>query len=211
MKRFLILAMLGSLTATAFAQIAGLPVADTALGVPQGSMRASAGAVMGDDINLYGARLAFGAADRLTAFGDAGIVDPDDGDSGWGIQGGLAYKLLLDVPFDLAARGTLGYASADQQVDRYDVDLDIVTINVGALASKPLTDALTLYGYLGLNYSRFKESANVRGMSFSETETETDAAVGGGAILALNDRLSLYGELMHIDDLWIGFGARMFF
>ena len=38
---------------------------------------------------------------------------------------------------------------------------------------------------------------------------ESDLAVGGGILFALNEHLSFYAELMHIDDLWIGLGARL--
>lgn len=212
MKRFALFSFTCLLTAAAFAQMAGLPVADTAVTLPRGAMRASGGAVLGDDLNLYGARLTRGMSDRMSAFGGAGMVDPDHGDSGWGIQAGAIYRLFLDLPFEVAARGTLGYANVDQSFGIYDADVDITTFNVGALASKPMTAELSLYGYLGVNYTRSEVSADgsgIKGSSTDTTDTETDPAFGGGMIFAVNEKLSLYGELMHIDDLWIGVGARI--
>jgi hypothetical protein len=61
---------------------------------------------------------------------------------------------------------------------------------------------VTVYGYLGLNYAR---------VSNGGSDSEVDPALGGGVLFNVNQQISLYGELMHIDDLWIGLGVRYAF
>lgn len=216
MKKLVFIIAICAVGLTGKAQMLGLPVAEDAASKPQGLLRASGGFVIGDDINLYGGRLTYGLAPELTVFGDFGLVDPDRGDTGWGVQaGGLMPLPVADLPFDLAARGTLGYASLDQefrvrgwdpewphQPRRVKVDVDILTVNVGALASKPI-ERITVYGYLGLSYARLDVDGH--------TDSETDPALGGGVLFPVNPQFSLYAELMHIDDPWFGIGARFGF
>ena len=148
----------------------------------------------------------------FSVFGDFGFVDPDRGDTGWGIQiGGLYGIPVVDLPFDLAARGTLGYANLDQKFRVFDpatgrittrtFSIDIITSNIGALASTDV-DMMTLYGYLGLNYMRISNGGS---------DSEFDPAVGGGALFNATEQASIYLELMHIDDLWLGLGFRYAF
>ena len=198
--------------AHANAQMAGLPIADSAVPLEAEMKRASAGFVIGDDFNMYGGRFSYGLADDFSVFGDFGFVDPDRGDTGWGIQiGGLYGIPVVDLPFDLAARGTLGYANLDQKFRVFDpatgrittrtFSIDIITSNIGALASTDV-DMMTLYGYLGLNYMRISNGGS---------DSEFDPAVGGGALFNATEQASIYLELMHIDDLWLGLGFRYAF
>ena len=184
------------------AQIAGLPIADSAVPLEAEMKRMSAGFVIGDDYNLFGGRFSYGLADDIAVFGDFGMVDPDSGDSGWGIQIGGLYGIPVgDLPFDLAARGTFGYASLDQKFGNQTHSTDIITSNIGALASTDV-DMMTLYGYLGFNYSRISNGGS---------DSEIDPAIGGGALFHASEQVSIYLELMHIDDLWLGFGLRYAF
>ena len=206
MKNFLIVFLaVFFLSATAYGNMAGLPIAGGAVPLSQGMKSVSGGFVLGDDVDLYGGRFAYGMDNRLTIFGDFGFTDPDYGDTGWGIQGGGLYGLkIAEIPFDLAARGTLGYANYDLNYPFWrsrNVNIDIVTMNIGAVGSKDF-DMLTLYGYLGVNYLR---------VSNGGSDSEVDPAVGGGVLFNLNPQFSLYAELMHIDDPWIGLGLRYAF
>ncbi len=205
-KIFVALLLVSSFVASAWGQMAGLPVAnDAGTRVPDSKM-VSAGLVMGDDLNLYGGRVNYAVSHQLSLFGDMGIVDPDGGDNGWAIQGGGLFCLPFDAPIDLAARGTMGYANLDQDIDQSSVDVNMLTVNASALGSMDV-EMLTLYGLLGLNYTRTEVSAS----GFSDTDTETDPVIGGGAIFALNKQISLYGEVIHIDEIWIGLGGRLAF
>ena len=207
MKKMMVLLMTSMLALPALAQMAGLPVAEDAGIRNPGQMQVSGGIVLGDDINLYGGRLTYGMSPELAVFADFGLLDPDHGDTGWGIQGGGLFALpIADLPFDLAARATLGYASLDQDFGPATVDVDIITVNVGGLISMPV-EMVTLYGYLGLNWARTEVS--FRG--FSESDTDTDPALGAGVLFPATPQLSFYGEVMHIDDLWFGLGARFAF
>jgi hypothetical protein len=190
---------------TAHGHMAGLPVADGAVPLAQGVKRISGGFVLGDDVDLFGGRFAYGMDNRFTLFGDFGFTDPDHGDTGWGIQGGGLFALpITDIPFNMAARGTLGYTCYDHDIGRFRTrseSIDIITMNAGAVGSKDF-DMLTVYGYLGINYTR---------VSNGGSDSELDPALGGGVLFNLNPRFSLYAELMHIDDPWLGLGFRYAF
>jgi opacity protein-like surface antigen len=204
MKKLIVIAMVCAMAAPAMAQFAGLPYADSAAAPAAGLIRASAGAVVGDDANGYGGRITFGVMEGLALFADLGIIDPDEGDTGSAYQGGGKYTLPLDLPVDVALRGTLGMASYEAADD---VDADWLFVNVGALVSKEI-EALTPYGFIGMNYSDLEIDWEGVG---DASEDETDVALAGGVLFALNEQLSLYGEIIHIDDLFFGLGGRFQF
>ncbi|RJP44946.1 MAG: hypothetical protein C4548_05220 [Desulfobacteraceae bacterium] len=215
MKKLMMILMVLLVSAgSANGHMAGLPIADGAVPLNQGAKRISGGFVLGDDVDLFGGRFAYGMDNRFTLFGDFGFTDPDPGDTGWGIQGGGLYALpITDIPFNMAARGTLGYTRFDLKyagphwnpvTERWrtrSVSVDIITMNIGAVASKDI-DMFTFYGYLGINYTR---------VSNGGSDSEMDPAIGGGVLFKLNRQFSLYAELMHIDDPWLGLGFRYAF
>ncbi len=184
------------------AQLAGLPIATDGTPKRAGAMAVSGGLVLGDDFNLYGGRFTLNPIEPLALFGDLGIVDPDNGDSEIGFQVGGMFSLppIENFPLQLALRGALGYVSFDEGA----ADIDLWTLMGGVVASHAVNDLLSVYGILGFNHSRAK--AKVFGSS--DTESETDPAVGVGVLLRAMPQLSFYGELVHIDDLWVGLGAR---
>jgi hypothetical protein len=204
-KLMMILVALVISAGSAYGHVAGLPVADGAVPLAQGAKRVSGGFVLGDNVDLFGGRFAYGMDNRFTLFGDFGFTDPDHGDTGWGIQGGGLFALpITDIPFNMAARGTLGYTRYDHDKGRYRTqseNIDIITMNVGAVGSKNF-DMLTVYGYLGINYTR---------VSNGGSDSELDPALGGGVLFNLNPQFSLYAELMHIEDPWLGLGFRYAF
>ena len=203
MKRFIVFLAVCALAVPVTAQMAGLPVADGATPLGPSVMRASGGIVLGDNMNLYGGRFWMGITEEITAFGDAGILSPDRGDNGFGGQVGGLYALPLDVPFEVAARATLGYGKMDQKVFGTSVDISITTIGAGVVGST-IIDAFTIYGYLGLNHTRSKVSYT----GGSSSDSDTDPALGAGVAYEINPQLSVYGEIMHIDDPWFGVGVR---
>lgn len=193
----------------------GLPIADDGQTEP-GLMRVSAGITLESDFNLYGTRFAYGVNDSLAVFGGIGIVDPDNTDSEPYFQLGGTYRLYQQMfPFDLAVRGAFGITSFEWSTRTalmsYELALDLWTLNVGALISKPL-DRFSVYGLLGVSYQNqsFKVTEAGPGyrMSRSLSDNETYAAFAVGVLYPLNDRVSFYGELAHIDELFSSVGGR---
>lgn len=200
-RHFLAMLTACFMASQAHAQLLGLPVADDAAPGMAGDMALSGGIVLGDDINLYGGRFSFDALDQLTVFGDLGAVDPDRGDTGFGIQGGGLFSLRIpDFPADVALRGTAGYANIDQGSGRRSVDIDIWTVTGAGVVSHPINEMFSVYGVLGVAYTRFSTSGH--------SDSEFDPALGIGALLSATPELSFYAEFMHIDDPWIGIGGR---
>ncbi len=187
-----------------------LPIADDA-DTAQGVMRLGAGVTLESDVNLYGARFTYGAADGLALFGGGGLVDPDGIDSEPFFQLGAQYKLpIYDLPFDLAVRGAFGYVSFSDRHGGVKSDLDIWMINIGLLASWDL-DVVSVYGFGGISHQNYDWTVSGMGQRYSEDDSETELAIGGGVLFPLDDRISFYGELMHIDELFISLGGRFEF
>ena len=206
MKKLIVVLAIGALAAPAMAQFGGLPYADSAAAPEAGLMRVSGGLVMGDDFNTYGGRFTYGVMDGLAVFGDLGLLDPDEGDSGFAYQGGAKFTLPLELPVDLAVRAAIGMASYDVEGG----DADMTDFNGGVLASKDL-DMFTPYAFIGLNYLKWEVSADTEFGSFDADDDETDIALAGGVIFSLTDQISLYGEVAYIDDPFFAAGGRFQF
>lgn len=203
MKKWIVVAMVCAMAAPAMAQVLGLPIADGAAAEPQGLLRLSGGAIVGDDANAYGGRVLFGVIEGLALMADLGIVDPDGGDTGFAYAGGAKFTLPVDLPVDLAVRGTIGMSSYEVGP----VDVDVMDISVGGLVSKTI-EQFTPYGFLGFVYEDV--DADFEGLG-SGSDSDTEIAIAGGVLFALNEQISLYGELAHIDDLFFGLGGRFQF
>jgi len=183
------------------------PIAEDASSTPAGTIRMSGGVTLESDLNLYGVRGSYTLMDGLTGFIGVGLADPDFWGTSPYFQAGGSFALPVELPFDLALRGGLGYAS----FSRSGFDLDVLSLNGGLLASAPVHEIVTVYGFGGLSITRSKSSGRFFGISFSETDTETDLAIAAGALVALDQNISFYGELAHIDELFISVGARFTF
>lgn len=207
MKKWRIVLVVLMCAVPALAQISGLPIASGADSMDAGALRASGGIVLGDDFNLYGVRGTFAPIQGLAVFGDAGVLDPDAGDMGWAVQGGGLFTLPVDLPVDLAVRGAVGFGGFDADVPGVDASATIMTLNGGVVASKKI-EMFTPYAFAGLNYAKTKVDVDGAG---DATDDETDLAVAGGAVFAVNDQISIYGEIAYIDDLFIAGGVRVNF
>lgn len=207
MKKWMLVAVAGLVSASAMAQLAGLPYGDGAVPAGAGAVGIGGSATFGDDFNLYGGRLSLGLADAVDVFADVGVIDPDinGADTELAYQAGLKLALPLDLPVDVALRGAVGYTSFDAREEGVKAELDLLTVNAGVVVSKDV-EALTLYGFAGANYSRTK--AKVSGMG-SETDDETDLALAVGAKYALTEMLSVFGEYAHIDDAFVSVGLSL--
>lgn len=108
---------------------------------------------------------------------------------------------------------------AQQWTSEWKTELDIWTINFGLLGSKPLEDIderLSVYGFGGISYSKVDSKTTTYSNgnkvgSISWDDTDTELAIAGGGIFSLNENFSFYGELAHIDELFISLGARFTF
>ena len=199
------------LTLQAQAQVIGLPVGRGAEPGLTNDVIVSGGLVLGDDINLYGGRLAFNVLDDVFVFGGLGAVDPDRGDTGYGLQvgGQLTLPPIQNLLADVAVRGTLGYASLDQRFGGVKAEVDIMTLSLMGVISHRIDDMFTIYGVLGFAYSDTDVEARVEGVRVSSSDSEFDPAVGVGVSVDLMPQLSIYGEVIHIDDPWFGIGAAL--
>ena len=201
--------MVGLMATYAHGQQFGVPIATDASPALAGTFDVSGGIVLGkyerSDINLYGGRFTFNLTDELSLFGDAGLVDPDWWDMGFGVQGGALFRLpeFPDVPMDFGVRGTLGYSKNS----RSRADLDVITINAAGLASYTIDDMFSVYGVLGLAYIR----AEVSEGRFSSSNSETEPVVGVGVLANFTPELSAYAEFVHIESAWIGLGGKFRF
>lgn len=205
MKKGMMALVVLAFAVPALAQLAGLPIAGGAV-APEGLMQASGGVVFGDDFNTYGVRGTFAPIEGLALFGDAGALDPDEGDLGWAVQGGGLFVLPLELPVDLGIRGALGFGGFDADVPGVDATATLMTLNGGVLASKTI-DMLTPYAFAGINYVDTTVEVN----GHDSSDDETDLAIAGGAVFAVNEMLSFYAEIAHIDDLFFGLGGRIAF
>jgi len=190
----------------AMAQLAGLPIAGGAE-APAGVLQGSGGLVLGDDFNVYGVRGTFAPVEGLALFGDAGALDPDEGDMGWAIQGGGLFVLPLDLPVDLGLRGAIGFGGFDIDEAGVDASATLMTLNGGVLASKKI-EMITPYAFAGINYA--DTTVDIEGYG-EESEDETDLAVAAGVAFSLSEQIAFYGEIAHIDDVFFGLGARVTF
>lgn len=186
---------------SALAQFMGLPLAGGAQAPVTGETRGSAGAVMGDEFNLYGGRLTFAPVQPLAIFADLGAFDPDAGDVGWAVQLGGQFTLpLKESVLDVALRGVWDRAD-------YDLDAGEATssgFNVGVLVSRSV-EFLTPYAYAGLNFVDTEVDIKGRG---KHTDDSTDLALAIGALVHLGGPLSLYAEVAYVDDAFVGIGGR---
>lgn len=191
MRSIIVVSMCLVLTSSAMAML-GQPFADVATS-QQGEIGVSGGLTIESDVNMYGVRASYGIMDGVSAFAGIGLLDPDFGDSEIYLQAGGKYQLPLDLPFDLAIRSAFGLVSGD--------GWDLWTLNAGALASKAIAPAITVYGFGGLSYAKVDAGHH--------SETETELAVAGGAMYAINENMSVYGELALIDELFISAGLKL--
>jgi hypothetical protein len=149
-------------------------------------------------------RATFAPIEGLALFGDAGALDPDEGDMGWAIQGGGLFTLPLGLPVDVGLRGSLGFAGYDGDGG----DVTYMDIMGGILVSMTI-EQLTPYAFLGFNYMDYE--VKMSGHHGKVSDDETDAVLAAGVEFAINEQFSLYGEVAHIDDPFFGFGGRIRF
>ena len=199
-----------------------LPYADDAT-TYQGEMVATAALTIESDINMYGARFSYGVLEDLSLFIGVGLADFDGADTEPYLQLGGKYTLAVDLPVDLAVRGAIGFVSFEESFsdgffsEKY--ELDIWTLNIGLLASMPIDEAITVYGFGGISYQnieakgRFTETFGGRTFSesFSASDTETELAIGAGALFTPVENIAVGAEIAIIDDAFLSLFGRYTF
>ncbi len=150
-------------------QMFGLPLGRDAKSAQAGDAALSGGVLLGEDINLYSARLVYQVLDNTFIFGDIGAVDPDNGSSGWGVQGGFQYSLpfLKNSGINVALRTSIGYATyGEKYTDRnsmrwrqhsgeyalIDSDYEVLTVTGGGVMSRQFEEFISIYGFIGAAY-----------------------------------------------------------
>ncbi len=178
------------------AQGVGLQVGDTADARAAGQFQVTPGAVFGDDVSFYGLRESYSVFDELRVFLDLGAINAKDSDVDFGAQvGALACLPSEDLICDLGLRTAIYYINTDIW-DLLGASLMLVT------SDETILDNLFVYGGVGGDFS-------IKTMDSSEDdETEVNPAFSLGALYRFTDRLSLYLEVTHVDDVFFGGGLR---
>jgi len=235
MKRVLVIMMVLALTAGHALGVGfGLGVGDTAAKLDGGTFRVGGGAVVADDVKFYGGRATFSVMDVLRVFVEGGVVDLDMwDDNGYGVGGGVVFCVPFDLPVDLAVRLGIvkpvfedmsGTVPGPGGVAAASWDISIIGGNAAVIASydlEQLVKGLSVYAVGGVNVIRTKTEWSVTvdpglgfggvGASDDETDTATDPMVGGGVLWSMNDLISIYAEVLHIDDVFGAGGVRITF
>lgn len=178
---------------SANAQVVGLPVMDTATTRDQGSLEATPGIVIGQDMNFYGARGTITVMDELRGFLDLGRLDIDGyGDSLAMQAGGLLNLPVCDV-VDTAVRGAFYYSNTDR--------MDITGCNMMILCSdESVLDDLYLYGGAGLDLSKKK--------TFS-SKSEVNPIIALGLSYKISENIHLFLEGDYVDGFYGSFGVSI--
>lgn len=193
-SRFLLVTgILLGLRLSATAQMVGLPVLDTANTRDQGSLEATPGIVIGQDMNFYGVRGTITVLDELRGFLDLGQLDIDGYGDSLAMQAGALLNLPVCEVVDTAVRGTFYYSNTDR--------MDITGCNMMILCSdESLLDNLYLYGGAGLDLSK-KETFS------SKSEVNPIIAMGLSYKVCENIHLFLEGD--YVDGFYGSFGVSI--
>ena len=135
--------------------------------------------------------------DEVRCFMDLGWADASGGDAP-SIQGGALYTPGLDLPVDLALRGAV-----------YKLFTDGFAPWGGNLMLTGSVEVYYigwfLYGGVGVNGMVYDEEKPWGGQ---DSKTEFDPAGALGALCAMNEKLSFFVEVSHVDQVAVSTGFR---
>jgi hypothetical protein len=203
-KLYVVLAILVATSGSVMAQGIGLQVADSAAAEKQGLVRATAGVTVGDEWKFIGGRLTYGVLNGLELFGDLGYMDLDEWDGGFSLQGGGIFAIPIELPFDVAIRGTIYKPFID--------NVDIIGVSLCGVLSKSLSKSFSIYGDVGIDYNKTEVEYDIPGFgTISGDDTNTEIVFAAGVLFYIpnQDRFSVYAEVTYNDDFYVGAGARM--
>ena len=174
-------------------------VAETAAPAKAMTLHATGGVTIGPHSFYLGGRGTLAPMDGLLVFGDLGWVEVENWDGGPSVQAGAMFTVPSPLPAALAIRGALYKPLIDG-------DLSVTGATLGGEVSRDLETVipgLSVYGYLGLDYTVKSGDRHVHDV--------LNAALAVGAVFRFADRMSLYAEISHVYDPFIGGGMRMDF
>lgn len=204
MKKLMLVSVILTWTLPAMAQLLGLPVAGGAAAPDVGKWEMSGGAVVGEDISLYGARMNYSPAKGVALMGDAGVLDLDVEGAriGWCVQGGGMLSLPFDLPVDLGVRATAGYGMSELKGGPGDTRW--MNVTAGLVLSKTF-GMFTPYALFGGHYMDTEVDP---GDSAKVSDDQTDPMAVAGLMVATGEFWSMYGEFAYIDDPFVAIGVR---
>ena len=171
-------------TGLARAQMAGLPVLDTAGTREPGNLELTPGVVVGEDANFYGARGTITVLDELRGFLDLGRLDTDRWGDSLAAQVGALYSLPMTEYFETAIRGALYYSNTDH--------MDLLGGNLMLVCSdETLLDGLYAYSGVGADLSQRT--------IYRKDQTELNPALALGLTYKITDSFWLFLEGNYVD------------
>ncbi len=196
---FCVSGLVAGLAGFAQAQMCGLSIMDTAAPREQGSLEATPGVMIGQDMNFYGVRTTVSALDELRLFVDLGQVDVEEADGNFGVQGGGLYSLERNDFMDLGIRVAMYSANTDQ--------LGLTGVNAMLVFSDELIkDNFYFYGGAGLD-GVYKSINNEYTEDSDEVELNPSFSVG--LSFMANAHISLFTEAAYVDGLYVGGGISI--
>jgi hypothetical protein len=190
----MMIGILLSLSGPAGAQMVGLPLLDTAGTRDPGSLEATPGIALGEDMNFLGARATITLLDELRGFIDLGRLDTRGKGDNLALQVGGLYSLPISDFCDTAVRGAMYYSNTDF--------LDIIGGNVMMMFSdETLLDDLYAYGGLGIDLSQKKV--------YSDSHSEINPAVAAGLTYKITDNFWAFLEGDYVDGWYLATGLSI--
>ncbi len=193
-RNLLTLSAITSLALPSMAQMVGLPLLDTAGTRDPGSLEATPGIALGEDMNFLGARATITLLDELRGFIDLGRLDTRGKGDNLALQVGGLYSLPMSDFCDTAVRGAFYYSNTDF--------LDIMGGNVMMMFSdETLLDDLYAYGGLGIDISQKKV--------YSDSHSEINPAVAVGLTYKITDNFWVFLEGNYVDGWYMATGLSI--
>jgi hypothetical protein len=193
-RRLMMIGMLTSLTLSAGAQMVGLPLLDTAGTRDPGSLEATPGVALGEDMNFLGARATITLLDELRGFIDLGRLDTRNKGDNLALQVGGLYSLPMFDICDTAVRGAFYYSNTDF--------LDIMGGNVMLMCSdETLLDDLYAYGGLGIDVSKKK--------IYFDSHSEINPAISAGLTYKITENFWAFLEGDYVDGWYLATGLSI--
>ena len=192
------------------AQVTGLSIADTSEPAGKGRISIMGITIHGENSSLYGGRLAYGIGERLLLFTDIGSYDTEYADAETMGQFGVRYTLPVDLPFDLAVRGT-----AIPYVASYEHYVEL-TLNLLASRYLDADSNWAVYGSLGAVHQQWELELALDPVQAAQLGQDTYVDKGDdakfsavlGATRKLPGAFRLFAEVAHVDDFFWCAGLR---
>lgn len=193
-SKLLTIGTIMSLAIPSMAQLAGLPLLDTADTRDPGKIEATPGGAFSENVNFYGMRTTFTILDELRAFVDFGSLDTREMGDSLAMQAGALYNVPITTYFDTAVRGAMYYSNTEH--------LDVLGGNLMMMFSdETLIDNLYAYSGLGLDMAQRT--------TYNNDYNEVNPAVAVGLSYKISQNFWLFLEANHVDTLFVSTGLSI--